>query len=262
MRIPFIIGEAGSCHEESEERAHALLDVAVQAGCDAVKFQYWSSPERMRERRHIPDIAHYKTLGKPIPYETGSIKAEWFPRLREQTKAKGILLACTVYLPEDVRLVCESVNIVKISSFEARDRDLTSLVVKHSNPVFISTGMFTEHELSYLPKRAIRMHCVSAYPCPTAAANLGAIERGQGYSDHTRSEYMGAFAVCAGANFLEVHFGLDDTSSSCPDTIVSHGPEALARYVLLARGAMSARGDGRKVPQEVERGNMGYRVIR
>ena len=53
MTKPYIIGEAGSCHEEILERAVDLVAVAAAAGCDAVKLQYWSSPKRMRDRRHI-----------------------------------------------------------------------------------------------------------------------------------------------------------------------------------------------------------------
>ena len=158
-------------------------------------------------------------------------------------------------------MVAKFANILKVSSFEARDRDLTRLLTKYPQPIFVSTGMMSDHELGYLPKRAIRLHCVSAYPCPPAQANLGAIERGQGYSDHTRSEYMGAFAVCAGADYLEVHFRLADTPVSCPDYVVSHDPDGLARYIALARAAAAARGDGHKRPMEVEREMMRYRVV-
>jgi sialic acid synthase SpsE len=155
------------------------------------------------------------------------------------------------------------VDVWKVSSFEARDRELTRAIEKArgERPWFISTGMQDESERASLPREAIRLHCVSAYPCPMEEANLGAIELHEGYSDHTRCIYTGGLAVAAGADYLEVHYRLDHTSRTCPDYPVALSPNQLASYVYFARTAALAHGDGSKVIQECERENLRYRVI-
>lgn len=247
---PFVIAEAGSCHEGSLEKALQLVAVAQSAGADAAKFQFWSSPSHMRERRGVPAPA----------YDQGSVEADWLEPLKKECHDRGLLFSASVFLPEDVPTLAPYVDYWKISSFEARDRTLTRRIPADSRILFVSTGMMKEHELGYLPRRGIRLHCVSAYPCPPYEANLAAIERGQGYSDHTRCVFTGAFAVSAGADFLEVHYRLADTSKDCPDYVVSLDPDGLMKYIGLAREAMKMRGDGRKEPQMAEQENMRFRV--
>lgn len=247
---PFIIAEFASCHMGSLTKAIEGIIVAQQAGANAWKGQYWSSPERMRSRRRVPAPA----------YEQGSVPAEWHATLKKECHDRGLLYSASVFLPEDLPTLSPHVDYWKVSSFEARDRELTRAIPKDPRPLFVSTGMMSAHEESYVPKRAIRLHCVSAYPCPPYEANLGAIQRGQGYSDHTRCVFTGAFAVAAGADYLEVHYRLADTPVECADYPVSLDPDGLVKYVSLAREACAMRGDGRKQPQVSEQGSMAHRV--
>lgn len=250
MPAPYVIAEAGSCHEGSLEKALQLVAVAHSAGADACKFQYWSSPERMRARRHVPAPA----------YEQGSVATDWLPHLARECHDRSLHFSATVYLPEDVPTLAPHVDFWKVASFEARDRELARALPTDARPLIVSTGMMEAHEEAYVPKRARRLHCVSAYPCPPYEANLAGIVRGGGYSDHTHCVFTGAFAVCAGADVLEVHFRLDDTQPRCPDYPVALPPEGLQKYIGLAREAWKMRGDGRKAPQMAERENMRYRV--
>lgn len=247
---PFVIAEFASCHMGSLENALKGISVAHSAGAQAFKVQYWSSPERMRSRRKVPSPA----------YTQGSVPAEWHATLKKECHDRGLLYSASVFLPEDIATLAPHVDYWKVSSFEARDRELTQAIPKDHRTHFISTGMQTSHDDSYLPRRGIRLHCVSAYPCPPYEANLGAIERGQGYSDHTRCVFTGAFAVSAGADYLEVHYRLDDTPESCPDYVVSLDPDGLQKYIGLAREAYRMRGDGRKMPQLSERESLAHRV--
>jgi sialic acid synthase SpsE len=82
-----IIGEAGSCHEESLDRALQLTAVAAAEGCSAVKWQYWSDPLAMRARRHV------ELTGA---YERGAIQPTWFPTLRDAAIRVGLQFMCTV----------------------------------------------------------------------------------------------------------------------------------------------------------------------
>ena len=250
-KYPYIIGEAGSCHEGSLKNALELVGVAKDAGCNAVKFQYWSSPTRMCERRHVTGA-----------YEQGSVKESWLPLIRDEAHSCKLDFICSVYLPEDIPTLAPHVDGWKISSFEAGDEDLVGLVTlaayQHSR-LFISTGM---GYIGTLPTLATLLHCVSAYPCPVDQANLGAIYGAHdGYSDHTRCVLTGGFAVSAGADYLEVHFRLDETSETCPDHCVSLTPNELRQYVVMAHTAMQMRGSGVKVVQEAEKENLAYRVV-
>ena len=247
---PFVIAEAGSCHMGSLDKALALIAVAHSAGANAVKYQFWGNPGRMRARRRVP----------PPAYDQGSIQAEWLEPLKKECHDRKLLFGASVFLQEDIQTLAPHVDYWKISSFEARDRLLTQVIPKDGRVLFVSTGMMTDHDLSYIPKRAIRLHCVSAYPCPPYEANLGAIELGQGYSDHTRCVFTGAFAVSAGANFLEVHYRLVATPETCPDYPVALDPDGLLKYVSLAREAAKMRGDGKKQPQLSEQAMLQHRV--
>lgn len=253
MRIPYVIGEFGSCHEETQSRALQGIEVAAAAGIDAYKVQYFSSPVRMRERRHIPEPSGQ--------YDQGSISAGWFSNLRDKCHSMNISFACSVYLPEDVEIVSKYVDVFKVSSFEARDKELIDAIteVQGERPFFISTGMQEDWRESKR-RSGIYLHCVSAYPCPMEEASLGAIEFGEGYSDHTRCVLTGGLAVASGANFLEVHYRLDSTSEGCPDYPVSLSPQQLAQYVEIACTAALARGTGEKMIMESEKVNLKYRV--
>lgn len=254
MPRPYIIAEAGSTHEGSLDKALELVQIAKVTGCDAIKFQWWSSPQRMRSRRRIT---------REDAYDTGSVAWDWMEPLRRAAHNGGLNYICTVYLPEDVVDLVPQVDAVKISSFESRDKELcreVNTLTPETKPIFVSSGMSDVWE-SPLIKRALRFHCVSAYPTPYDQAALGAIERGMGYSDHTCRVETGAYAVMAGANYLEVHIRRWDTDPLNPDVCVSHDPGSLEEYVMRARTAWLMRGDGRKKPQMCELESMNHRVV-
>jgi N,N'-diacetyllegionaminate synthase len=249
MRIPYIIAEAGSCHEGDLERANELVFLAARAGADAVKFQYWSSPARMRERRHMEGDA----------YTRGSIEAEWFKTLWMQAKSHGLHFLCTAYLPEDIPLVERWVDAFKVSSFEAT-RKFVDLLRPYGKTIYVSMGMGGLRGAPPVDSNIEYLHCVSAYPCPVEEADVGAVQYRDGYSDHTRNVLTGAVAVGAGARVLEVHFRLDDTSPDCPDYCVSLSPEELRTYIANARLAQVLRGDGAPRVMPSEAGNVKHRV--
>jgi N,N'-diacetyllegionaminate synthase len=127
-------------------------------------------------------------------------------------------------------------------------------------PLIVSTGAATAPEIEQAvarlrawgtTERLVLLHCVSGYPAPLAAANLGAIAALRrlsgvpcGFSDHTTSTAIAGWAVAAGACVLEKHFTLDRTSAG-PDHAMSLGPAELIEYVAAARAAEAALGDGR-----------------
>ena len=252
MRTPFVIAEFGSCHEQSFTRALEGIAVAKRADADAVKYQYWSSPQRMRERRHMDD---------PQAYERGSVLTTWLPLLSDEAHKRGLEFMATCYLPEDIKIVAPYVDRFKLASFEARDPEMWRALKGYEGHVVVSLGMMNDEDIEDIPDLTWTLHCVSAYPTPLEEASLGAIWGGHGYSDHTNCLYTGGFAVSAGADMLEVHYRLDDTSKECPDYVVAHPPASLTEYIRLARLAHTMRGDGVERPQPSERVNMKHRVL-
>lgn len=249
MRIPYVIAEAGSCHEGELSRALDLIKVADECDADAVKFQLWTDPARMRERRRVAN---------PWAYKQGSIEVGWLGELAQAATARDLEFMCTVYLPEDIKVVAPHVAAFKISSFEAGDEAFVAAHEEYDKPLIISTGMMAD-----LPphlERHTLLHCVSAYPCPEDEAALARVEMRDGYSDHTRHEWAGALAVCAGAKIVEVHYCLADTTDACADLPVSHRPEGLRNYIRNIRFAARMLGTGQQVVQPAEVENLKHRV--
>ena len=247
MKYPYVIAEAGSCHEGQLERALSLVYTAKHCDADAVKFQFWSSPERMAERRKTDWQA----------YTRGSIEVEWLPVLSDKAHQVGLEFMCTAYLPEDVAVVEPHVDMFKVSSFE--NEDLAFIRLHKGKPVIISLGM---NGLNWPDKVNVDghyLHCVSGYPCPIGEAALGKVEMYDGYSDHTRCVLTGAVAVGAGARILEVHFRLDDTTPGCPDYVVALTPQELHQYIFNVRLAGRMMSSTKEV-QDCERPNMKHRV--
>ena len=176
----YVIAEAGSTHEGSEHNATLLVNAAMDAGADAIKFQYWSSPERMRLRRH----AHGDTS-----YDIGSIDPVWLPSLRACVHTARMEFMCTAYCREDIAVIAPYVDKFKVSSFEAQDTAFVRAHARYHKDMVISTGLsrpdtffhgaMAEKWRSFLsdlaPARVHWLHCVSAYPTPLREANIACV---------------------------------------------------------------------------------------
>ncbi len=255
----FVIAEAGSNHEGSFEKALELIDIAAEAGADACKFQYWSSPTRLAERRKAPDLL-------PI-YEKYQMLRAWLRPLSDHCAKKNIAFMATTCLPEDIEVVDPYVNRFKIASFEATDEEFVRVHRRFQKPVIISTGMMRIGEIMQLlcrwPKMEIRLlHCVSSYPAPLESVNLNVIGGDlKGFSDHTGELHMGAYAVIKGAEIVEVHFRSYETTPNAPDFRVSLSPPELDDYIHNIREAEILLGDPIKKQQECEKEMAKYRVM-
>lgn len=221
----YVIAEAGSCHEGELARAERLCHAAANAGANAVKFQYWSSPLLMRLRRNV---------SSQVAYDEGSIKAEWLPAIKMACQARKIDFLCTVYLEPDIGTLAPYVDGWKVSSFEAMDTALIQAIPR-GKPLYISTGMCSDLEVDKIKKirSCTLLHCVSAYPVPFTECGLARIR--DGYSDHTKILYTGGLAVARGARVIEVHFMLEDTGKKCPDYCVSLDCQSLKWYIRHAK---------------------------
>ena len=247
MSRVFVIAEAASSHDGDIAKAYRLIEVAKAAGGDAVKFQAFHA-ETLATRR---DAADYLPV-----YQRYEMPLHWLPNLAEACDAVGIEFMTSVFHEDYLPLVDPYVRRWKVSSFEAQDRAFLQAHVPYGKPVIVSTGMMPRERI-----RAIALchvveavlHCTSSYPTPLDQASIAAIRDlplpvgvRRGYSDHSRCELAGAFAVAAGAQVVEVHFCLPETEADNPDRVVSHEPDGLTRYIIHLRLAETMMGTGAK----------------
>jgi sialic acid synthase SpsE len=149
---------------------------------------------------------------------------------------------------------------IKLASTDLNNVPLVRRAAATGLPLIVSTGAATREEIERAVARLggmvagdhlILLHCVSGYPTPLHAANLGAIRSlcdlagvPTGFSDHTTLTEIAGWAVAAGACVLEKHFTLDRGAAG-PDHAMSLDPAGLAAYVTAARQAEIALGAGR-----------------
>ena len=201
-------------------------------------------------------------------YRKYQLPAECLPLLKAQCDHAGIEFLCTVYLSEDIPVIAPFVQRFKVASFEAGDVGFVEAHARYGKDILISTGMMGDPTVEYrrvldtlpAPARVQWLHCVSAYPCPLDQANIRGVRTMSGYSDHTHHVRTGAYAVCAGARILEVHFRLADTDPANPDYGTALDPYELGLYVGYVREAEMMLGDGVKRPQACEAEMSRYRV--
>jgi N,N'-diacetyllegionaminate synthase len=269
----FVIAEAGVNHNGDAEMAHRLVDVAADAGADAVKFQTFD-PERL-----------VSPLARQAEYQvrnTGSSESQldMLRRLVLPTTAlaplashaadRGLIFLSTPFDEASADLL-EGLGMpgYKVPSGEITNHPLIAHVAAKGKPVLMSTGMSTLAEVAEAvqvvrengdPPLAL-FHCVTSYPATAEDCNLRAIGAMRaafgipvGWSDHTEGQRVGLAAVAAGASLLEKHFTLD-RSLPGPDHLASLEPGELTAMVSAVREVEVALGDGVKRPAYSELSN-------
>jgi N-acetylneuraminate synthase len=266
----FIIAEAGVNHNGDVDLAEKLIDAAVAAGADAVKFQTFKAEKTVTLTAEKAEYQKSMTGTNESQYEM--IKklelsdADYWVLSKHAQKA-GIFFLSTPFDEESVDLLDQiGVPVFKIPSGEITNLPLLKKIAQKSKPIILSTGMATlgeiEEALNYLKQHGaediILLHCTTNYPAPVASVNLCAMETLRcafqvpvGYSDHTEGITIPIAAVAMGACVIEKHFTLDRTLPG-PDHRASLEPQELAMMVKVVRDVELARGNGIKSPTEEE----------
>ncbi|GAA0512373.1 N-acetylneuraminate synthase [Halorubrum aquaticum] len=275
---PFFIAEAGVNHNGELKKAKELIDVAVEAGADAVKFQTFTAERLVTPNANKADY-QTETTGEGSQYEMlkrYELDREAHKLLLDYCSEKEITFLSTPFDRESADMLKQlGVSAIKLGSGELTNIPLIKHVAGFDLPLIVSTGMGTLEEvkeaydtIQSVDPRAdvVFLHCTSTYPCSPDDVNLRAMETirkeldvSVGYSDHTVLSETPAFAVAAGASILEKHFTLDSTLPG-PDHEASLEPEELDRAVALVHTAARIRGNPRKQPTESEQENI--RTIR
>jgi sialic acid synthase SpsE len=264
----FVIAEAGSNHDGSYARAIELIDVAADAGVDAVKFQLFSADRIAADTRH--PLAAIEFAGARSLYELYGMHetpAVWLPGLFEHARARGIVFLCTPF-DEDSADLLESAGIeaYKIASFEIVHLPLLRHVAARGRPILLSTGMSTLGEIEEA-LAGIRcmgeapvalLHCGIGYPLPFDAVNLRAMRTMDtafglptGYSDHTPGIEVALAVAALGGAVVEKHFTLNRNLPG-PDHSFALEPDELAAMVVGIRRVEAALGVSRKAAAPVE----------
>lgn len=265
---PVFIAEASSNHGRELARALRFVDVAAEAGCDAVKFQLFRI-----DRMFAPEI-----LAKSAKHRARrewELPLEHLAPLAEHCSKRAIAFSCTPFYREAVDELAPFVSFYKVASYELLVRPLLEACAQTGKPVVLSTGMATLDEIvvavDTLKDAGARditlLHCVSAYPTPVAEANLAAIASLRnatgckvGWSDHTRRPAVIERAVHHWqAAAVEFHLDLDGRGA---EYAAGHCwlPGEIAPVIARIRESFAADGTGFKEPQPSERDDRDWRA--
>lgn len=254
----FIIAEAGVNHFGSVEIAKHLVDMAVIARADAVKFQIFKVENLISGE--APEWIH-RMKSKELPFHS-------FERLKEYCEKKGIMFLATAHDEESLDFYSTlDPHAFKIGSGEVSNPDFLRRVARNHKPVILSTGMYDEEEvasaveifLSEKNRQMVLLHCVTCYPALPEDINLRAINHLQeefgcpvGYSDHSMGNDIALAAVSLGASAVEKHIAVSKGMPGSQDCPVSCDEKDLIELVNGIRRIEMALGSGEKKPSERE----------
>lgn len=262
----YIIAEGGINHNGSVDVALDLIDAAIAAGANAIKFQK-RTPRLCvpRAQWDLPRETPWGVLSYLEYKERMEFGKEAWEILEEHVRGKPIHLTASAWdLPSLDFVRARKPAFIKIPSAKLTDLELLKAAKASRVPLVISTGMSTEEEieaaLNVVGDRAIALlHCNSSYPARNSDLNLSYIPRlvGRypgaviGYSGHERGIQTTVAAVALGAKVVERHITLDRTMWGT-DQACSLEPEGFKRMVRDIRIVESAMGNGKKVVTRAE----------
>lgn len=276
---PFIIAEMSGNHNHSLERALHLVELAAEAGVDAVKLQTYT-PDTITLDVHTGEffITNEDDLWKGQSlyhlYEKAYTPWEWHQPIFDKCKELG-LLAFSSPFDETAVDFLETLDVpaYKIASFENVDIPLIKKVANTGKPIIISTGMATAAELDEAVRAAkdeendqiILLKCTSTYPATPENSNLATIPHMRelfgteiGLSDHTMGTGVSVAAVALGATVIEKHFTTARADGGV-DSAFSMEPHELKQLVADTERAWQSIGHVHYGPTEAEKPSLNNR---
>jgi N,N'-diacetyllegionaminate synthase len=266
----FVIAEAGVNHNGDMALAKRLIDVAREAGADAVKFQTFSAEQLVTE--NADKAAYQKEQTDAQESQFAMLKrlelgTNDFKELAGYAQKRGVIFLSSPFDMGSVDLLAEiGVPAFKVPSGEITNPPLLRHIARKKKPVILSTGMSTLDEVAEAvrlfqkegTKDIILLHCVSCYPARVEDTNLRAMDTLRkafklpvGLSDHTQGITVAIAAVALGACVIEKHFTLDRDLPG-PDHKASLEPDELKEMIEAIRDTEKALGDGIKQPVKAE----------
>jgi len=276
MKKTIIIAEAGVNHNGNIELAKKLIDVAVQAGVDYVKFQTFKTELAVSKNTKKAEYQKQTTNAEESQFDMIKkleLDKKAHIELIDYCNKKNIKFISSPFDLESIDLLYElNVPLYKIPSGEITNYPYLKKIAEKKLPVIMSTGMANMKEIgdalgvlleNGLQKTQITiLHANTEYPTPMQDVNLKAMltikkefDVEVGYSDHTNGIEVDIAAAALGARVIEKHFTLDKTMKG-PDHKASLEPKELIAMVKAIRNIEVALGSGIKKPSASETKNI------
>jgi N,N'-diacetyllegionaminate synthase len=266
----YIIAEAGVNHGGDIALAFKLIDIAAEAGADAVKFQAFRTESLIL--KNVEKAPYQKNTTSQAESQFDMLKKlelknEQYVQLKEYCSKKKIQFLIT---PFDETSLAEleqvGVEAYKIASTDTTNLPFLKKVAQTGKPILLSTGMcYLEEveqalkEIEPFNKQVVLLQCTANYPIKDEEANLHVITTFRnrfnmlvGYSDHSVGVGAAPYAVPMGAVVLEKHFTTDKGLAG-PDHLASLSPEELRAFVKQVRTIETYLGSFTKEPIEAEK---------
>ena len=272
-----IIAEAGVNHNGSLDLAKQLIDKAVEAGVDIIKFQTFKSEKLVSKAARQAEYQQ-RNIGKKDEGQLAMLKKLELSQANHEElisycNERGIRFFSTAFDMDSIGFLHSlDMGLWKIPSGEITNYPYLRKIAQYQEPVILSTGMCELSDIETamrvlldfgVKKEQITiLHCNTEYPTPFADVNLKAMLEicekfgvQIGYSDHTKGIEVPNAAVALGATVIEKHFTLDKNMEG-PDHKASLEPDELKAMVSAIRNIELALGSGHKTISESERKNI------
>ena len=270
----FIIAEAGSnwrmgTPERDMKMAKTLIDIASEAGADAIKFQTYRAHSVYVPNAGNSDYLSNAGIKESINkiFEDLSMPYEMIPKLAEYSKKKNIEFMSTPFSVEDAKAIDPYTNYHKIASYEISHLRLIEYIASTGKPTFLSTGASNKEEIKWALEtffsngggKITLLQTTAKYPAPISSLNLKAMidlknefDVDVGLSDHSTDPIIGpVIATALGASVIEKHFTLDKKLPG-PDHSFALNPNQLKEMIRSIRDAEKGLGSGEKVVLDEE----------
>ena len=249
----FIIAEAGVNHNGDINKALKLVDIAKNAGADAVKFQLYRIEEKISKLAFIHKYQKKNVGNKTMAKMAQQYDLPWDKHriIKKYCLKKKIKYMSSITDKKSCDFLFKDLNtkIFKISSGEITNLNFLKYCAKKKVPIILSTGMSNEKEISNAvkiiksisKKNLYLLHCISLYPTPIDFLNLKYIKNLKkkfnckvGFSDHSEGYLASCIAVSLGARIIEKHFTINKKLPG-PDHAMSLNPSELKNFVKKIR---------------------------
>lgn len=270
----FIVAEIGTNWHFGDGRdsrdARRLIDVAAEAGCDAVKFQTYRPDQVYAPNAGKSDYLSAAGIRRSIAEVIAErvMPADMVPELAAHATKRGVVFMSSCFSVEDLALIDRYAPLHKLASYEISHLRLIDALAATGKPLVMSTGAAAPADIAWAVRRFRRgaqrplalLQCTARYPAPDEAMNLRTIpwlarrfDCVVGLSDHSAHPLHAPLAAVAlGAKIVEKHITLDKRSAG-PDHFNSLDPAELTMMVAGIRSAEAMLGDGVKRIEPAER---------
>jgi N-acetylneuraminate synthase len=260
---PFVIAEMSGNHNQSLERALAIVDAAAKAGAHGLKIQTYTADTMTldvdaRDFRIYDPKSLWKGRSLYSLYQEAYTPWEWHKPIFERARKHGMIAFSTPFDESAVDFL-ESLDTpcYKVASFENTDLPLVRRIARTRKPMIVSTGMASVSELEETVRIAresgctelVLLKCTSTYPANPTNTNILTIPHMRelfqcevGLSDHTMGVGVAVASVALGATVVEKHFTLSRAEGGV-DSAFSLEPEEMRALVVETERAWQSLGD-------------------